>query len=586
MKGDTNMKTIRKRGVFFAMMLLLALGLVPASASDMLEDMSEATAADSAIIVDHSSVDITAIPQYWIEEAKSTLHIAYGHTSHGSQLTDGMSGLVGFANGGGKGLALPADIFAWNDGGTGGALDLHDYAMGGDVGYYPDWVDNTRNYLGTPDPVTGRGTDNPDVNVIIWSWCGQASGYTEQEMLDWYLTPMSELEADYPGVTFVYMTGHSDGTGESGNLHQRNQQIREYCAANGKVLYDFYNIELYDPDGNYYGNQHVNDNCDYDSGNWATEWQGTHTEDVDWYSCSCAHSQSLNCNQKAYAAWWLWARIAGWNGVTGDYVASDMSGNWSTGSVWDGDTVPQASNGVTITAGTTITATAGAECAYLTVEPGATLVVPDGVELSVAEGFANQGTVRMARTVNNGSVAFEIGDESRGIAHYRAVDITTPSNLGEVTVSVRTLGAGEYCTAAAGASNPYAQRCFEIAVTNNAAATVRLWALTDEMNGLTDPRVFRYVAPNWNLLATNAVTGTVGAYTYVQAETPGFSHFLIAQDSGAPTAITQLDLDARAVQSAIGTAIALILVLMTCIGLAVRWLRRKNGADGLEVEGG
>jgi uncharacterized repeat protein (TIGR01451 family) len=285
------------------------------------------------IVVDHTSTDITAIPQYWIEEAKRTLHIAYGHTSHGSQLTDGMSGLVDFANGGGRGLALPHDIFAWNDGGTGGALDIDDYAMGGDVGYYPDWVNNTRSYLGTPDPATGRGTNHPDVNVIIWSWCGQASGRTEATMLSTYLAPMSQLEADYPGVTFVYMTGHADGSGEEGNLHARDQQIREYVIANNKVLYDFYNIELYDPDGNYYGDRYATDGCNYDynnSGgttqtgepalptngdrNWAIDWRDSHTQNVDWYSCSCAHSQALNCNQKAYAAWWLWARIAGWPG--------------------------------------------------------------------------------------------------------------------------------------------------------------------------------------------------------------------------------------------------------------------------------
>jgi hypothetical protein len=61
-----------------------------------------------------------------------------------------MTGLVAFANGGGLGLSLPTDIFKWNNGGTGGALDLHDYAMGGDVGYYPDWVNNTRAYLNNP----------------------------------------------------------------------------------------------------------------------------------------------------------------------------------------------------------------------------------------------------------------------------------------------------------------------------------------------------------------------------------------------------------------------------------------------------
>jgi len=128
-------------------------------------------------------------------------------------------------------------------------------------------------------------------------------------MLDWYLLPMTQLEEDYFGITFVYMTGHSDGTGEDGNLHLRNQQIRDYCVANGKVLYDFYHIELYDPDETYFGDKIVNDNCDYDSDgdgtrdkNWALDWQGSHDVDVDWYDCSCAHSQALNCNQKAYAS--------------------------------------------------------------------------------------------------------------------------------------------------------------------------------------------------------------------------------------------------------------------------------------------
>ncbi len=271
-------------------------------------------------IIDHTCTDITQIPESAINQAKATLHIAYGHTSHGSQLTTGMTGLVGFANNGGLGLDLAEDIFAWNNGGTGGALDLHDYAMSGDCGYYPQWVDNTRSYLGDPDPVTGRGTSHSDVNVIIWSWCGQVSSRTEQTMIDTYLDPMSELEEDYPNIQFVYMTGHADGTGETENLHLRNQQIRNYCIDNDKILYDFYDIECYDPDGVYYGDKLVNDNCDYDSDdngyrdrNWATDWQGSHTENVDWYNCSSAHSQPLNANRKAYGAWWLWAVLGGWD---------------------------------------------------------------------------------------------------------------------------------------------------------------------------------------------------------------------------------------------------------------------------------
>jgi len=264
------------------------------------------------LIIDHTCTDILQIPQSAIEEAKTNLHIGYGHTSHGSQLTTGMTGLVGFVNNGGLGLSLPPNFFAWNNGGAGGALDLHDYFMSGDLGN-PDrttWAARTREYL--------KSSSNSDVNVIIWSWCGQAD--TSEENINQYLSLMNQLEIDYPHVTFVYMTGHANGTGETGNLHLRNRQIRDYCVATNKFLYDFYDIECYDPDGNYFGDKSVTDSCAYDKdnngsldANWAAEWQNSHQQGLDWYDCSSAHSQPLNANRKAYAAWWLWARIAGWN---------------------------------------------------------------------------------------------------------------------------------------------------------------------------------------------------------------------------------------------------------------------------------
>jgi hypothetical protein len=254
------------------------------------------------IIIDHLSTKIASVPSDWITSAKENLHIAFSHTSHGSQLTTGMSGLVSF-----KGTS-----YSWNNGGTDGALDLHDYAVNGDLGN-PDrtsWAQGTRTYLAA----------NPDVNVIIWAWCGEVSSASEAD-INTYLTLMNGLESDFPDVKFVYMTGHLDGTGLAGNLHLRNEQIRNYCKENKKILYDFEDIESYNPDGVYFGDKKPNDACAYDTnndgtldGNWAVAWQSTHTEGVDWFNCSAAHTQPVNANMKAYAAWWLWARLAGWNG--------------------------------------------------------------------------------------------------------------------------------------------------------------------------------------------------------------------------------------------------------------------------------
>ena len=62
---------------------------------------------------------------------------------------------------------------------------------------------------------------------------------------------MSQLETDYPNVKFVYMTGHVDIWDDVDNK-AANQMIRNYCNANGKILYDFADIERYDPDGYYF----------------------------------------------------------------------------------------------------------------------------------------------------------------------------------------------------------------------------------------------------------------------------------------------------------------------------------------------
>ena len=272
------------------------------------------------IIIDHTCAKLAPIPESAILQARDSLHIAYGHTSHGSQLTRGMTALArqsvslkGYKGG----------IYCWehySDLEPHDCLDLHDYFRGGDLGHNGDttWEQSTRDYLDN-DPTA------KDINVVIWSWCGGCSDNTP-EGIQTYLDAMNQLEQDYPHITFVYMTGHADIWSDA-TLKANNQHIRDYCTANNKVLFDFEDIEHYDPDGNYF--EYVNDNCDYyDSdfnklGNWAVEWQNSHTEGVDWFNCDAAHTQPLNGNLKAYAAWHLWARLAGWAGPATDVTSNE-----------------------------------------------------------------------------------------------------------------------------------------------------------------------------------------------------------------------------------------------------------------------
>lgn len=261
-------------------------------------------AASKSIVIDHTCIKLDQIPFEWIDKAKKSLHIAYGHTSHGSQITCGLIELTKFKN----------SPYIYKPGSE-GSLDLRDNPFGRsmDLGNpnNKEWAAETRKYL----------QNNGDTNVVIWSWCGQVSNVNQRYIKN-YLDLMQALEKEFPGVTFVYMTGHLDGSGENGNLAKNNRQIREFCISNGKVLYDFADIESYNPDGVYFGDKYANDACDYDSNNdkkpdnnWAKEWQEAHKEGVDWYQCTAAHSQPVNGNMKAYAAWHLMARIAGWDGV-------------------------------------------------------------------------------------------------------------------------------------------------------------------------------------------------------------------------------------------------------------------------------
>jgi len=240
------------------------------------------------LVVDHTAVNqFENIPEEWIITVKNNFWLYYQHTSHGSQIVKGADRIETALY-----RLVRAEEVLPN---VAGALNMYEDEHPRECNF---WADTDTNIPGL--------NKYAKINIAIWSWCCELN--SAGTSINRYFSGMKANEEAYPGVTFIYMTGnaqswhgnHTYKSDEDGyNRYLKNEQIRQYCRMNNKILFDFADID-----------------CWYNGEKATTTYNGNifPHEHPHYNLNEGGHTSYENCENKAKAFWYMLARIAGWGG--------------------------------------------------------------------------------------------------------------------------------------------------------------------------------------------------------------------------------------------------------------------------------